>query len=112
MPFARETMRTPREPAASPATIHGRLLPSGEEVRSLSLPKKGLATTATAAPTPATSAKLLGAASRPTSELIFSARLTSNGARNSRHVLMYARAYNTMNRHPTGRTRVSTEPRD
>ena len=67
-------------------------MPSRDEVRSLSLPKNGLANIASRAPTPATSARLLGACSIPTRELIFSASVTSRGARNSRLVLMYASA--------------------
>ena len=69
-------------------TIHGRRMPQRDEVRSLSLPKNGLATIASRAPTPATSDRLFGAWSVPTSELTFSARVTSSGARNSRQVLM------------------------
>ncbi len=63
-------------------------MPSGEEVRSLILPKNGLANMARNAPTPATSDRLLGARSVPTSALTFSDRLTSSGARNSRIVPM------------------------
>ena len=70
-------------------------------VRSLSLPKNGLANIASRAPTPATSARLFGALSVPTSELTFNAKLTSRGARNSRTVPMYANAYSEMNPHST-----------
>ena len=87
---ASATTRTPREPPTRPMTIHGRRMPNRDEVRSLSLPKNGLATIDSRAPTPATSDRLLGACSIPTSELTFSARVTSRGARNSRQVLMYA----------------------
>ena len=65
-------------------TIQGRRMPSRDEVRSLILPKNGLANMASRAPIPATSARLFGAWSIPTSELTFKARVTSRGARNSR----------------------------
>ena len=52
------------------------------------MPQNGLASMATAAPTLATSARLFGAWSSPTSEFTFNAKLTSSGARNNRHVLM------------------------
>ncbi len=87
---ASATMRTPREPPSRPTTIHGRRMPSPEEVRSLNLPKNGLPNIASRAPTPATSDRLFGACSVPTSELTFNASVTSSGARNSRLVLMYA----------------------
>ena len=99
---ANATMRMPSEPPTRPMTIHGRRMPSRDDVRSLSLPKKGLPTMATTAPIPATSAKRPGASSSPTSELIFSASVTSRGAMNSSDVLMTANAYSAMNRHPTG----------
>ncbi len=77
---ASATMRTPAEPPARPMTIHGRRMPSRDEVRSLILPKNGLPTMASRAPVPATSARLSGARPIPTSELTFSARVTSRGA--------------------------------
>ena len=98
---AKATMRMPREPPTSPVTIHGRLIPSGDAVRSLNLPKNGLPTSATRAPIPATSAKLPGARSIPTSESTFNAKVTSKGAMNSREVLMYANAYSETKPHPT-----------
>ncbi len=98
---ASATIRMPREPPTSPMTIHGRRMPSREAVRSLILPKNGLPTMASRAPIPATSAKLLGARSIPTSEFTFNARVTSKGARNIRLVLMYANAYSEMKPHPT-----------
>lgn len=51
---------------------------------------------------PATSAKLVGASSIPTSDLTFNAKLTSRGARNTRPVLMYANVYSEMNAHRPG----------
>ena len=97
-------------------TIHGRRMPSGDEVRSLILPKNGLPNMATRAPIPATSARLFGACSIPTSELTFKARVTSSGARNTRLVPMNANAYSEMKPHPTrcaagssGTTAVSPE---
>ena len=75
--------------------------PARDEVRSLSLPKNGLPTIATRAPIPATSARLSGARSIPTSEFTFNASVTSSGARNSRQVLMYASVYSEMKPHPT-----------
>src|ERR1022692_684756 len=98
---ANATIKMPREPPASPVIIHGRRMPSGDAVRSLSLPKNGLATIASSAPVPATSARLPGARSIPTSELTFNAKVTSKGAMNSREVLMYASAYSEINPHPT-----------
>ncbi len=83
---ANATTRTPREPPTSPRTIHGRRMPSRDEVRSLIRPNSGLANIANRLPTPATSARLFGAWSIPTSELILSARETSRGARNTREV--------------------------
>ena len=71
-------------------TIHGRRLPHREEVRSLILPKNGFATIDNSPPTPATSDKLFGARSVPTSEFTLRARVTSRGARNSRLVLRNA----------------------
>ena len=85
---ASATVKTPREPPTRPMTIHGRRMPSCDEVRSLILPKKGLANMANREPTPATRARLLGALSVPTSELTFNAKVTSRGARNTRPVLM------------------------
>ena len=91
----------PREPPTSPVIIHGRRIPSGDAVRSLSLPKNGLATIASRAPVPATSARLPGARPIPTSESTFNAKVTSKGARNSRLVLIYASVYSEMKPHPT-----------
>ena len=85
---ATATTRTPSEPPINPMTIHGRRMPSRDEVRSLILPKNGFTNIASRAPVPATRARLFGARSIPTSELIFSDRLTSNGARNTRMVPM------------------------
>ena len=85
---ATATTRTPTVPTASPRIIQGRRMPSRDEVRSLILPKNGLANSASRAPIPVTSARLVGAWSIPTRELIFNARLTSKGARNSRTVPM------------------------
>jgi hypothetical protein len=76
-------------------------MPSRDEVRSLILPKNGLANMANRDPVPVTSARLFGACSIPTSELTFNARETSRGARNTRDVLMYADAYSAMKPHPT-----------
>ena len=80
--------------------IHGRRMPSRDAVRSLSLPKNGLPTIATKAPIPATSAKLPGARSIPTSESTFNAKVTSKGAMNNRLVLMYANAYSEIKPQP------------
>jgi hypothetical protein len=63
-------------------------MPSGDAVRSLILPKNGLANMARNAPVPATSDRLVGARSVPTSAFTFSDRLTSSGARNTRMVPM------------------------
>jgi hypothetical protein len=82
-------------------TIHGRRMPSRDEVRSLILPKNGLPNMATRAPIPATSAKLLGACLIPTSELTLSGKVTSNGVRKTRLVLMNANVYTDMKPHPT-----------
>jgi hypothetical protein len=71
---ANATVRMPREPPTRPITIQGRRMPSGDVVRSLSLPKNGFPTIANRAPTPVTTARLLGACSIPTSELTFNAR--------------------------------------
>jgi hypothetical protein len=90
---ASATRRMPREPPTRPISIQGRRIPSGEAVRSLSLPKNGFPTIANRPPIPVTNARLLGACSIPTSELTFNARVTSRGARNSRLVLMYANVY-------------------
>ena len=56
-------------------------MPRRDVVRSLSLPKNGLLTIASSEPIAVTRARLLGARSLPTSELIFNARVTSTGAR-------------------------------
>ena len=98
---ASATTRMPREPPTRPMTIQGRRMPSRDEVRSLILPKNGLPTMASRAPIPATSARLSGARSIPTSELTFNAKVTSRGAMNSREVLMYASVYSEMKPHPT-----------
>ena len=55
---ASATTRTPRHPPTRPMTIQGRRMPSGDVVRSLILPKNGLPTIASRAPTPVTSARL------------------------------------------------------
>ena len=91
-------------------TIQGRRMPNRDEVRSLILPKNGLANIDSRAPIPVTSARLFGARSIPTSELTFNARVTSNGARNSRQVPMYANVYSEMKPQPT-RCGPSTVPR-
>jgi hypothetical protein len=86
------------------------------EVRSLILPKNGLATMASKAPAPATSARLLGASSMPTSEFTFIDKETSRGARNSRMVPMYASAYMATNaqltRSTAGGRGTTGSPRD
>ncbi len=78
---ASATMRMPTEPPTRPVTIHGRRMPSRDEVRSLIRPKNGLPNMATRAPIPATSARLLGACLIPTSESSFKAKVTNTGAR-------------------------------
>ena len=98
---ASATVRMPRDPPTRPMTIQGRRMPSRDEVRSLILPKNGLPTMASRAPIPATSARLSGARSIPTSELTFKAKVTSRGAMNTRDVLMYASVYSEMKPHPT-----------
>src|SRR3989442_12552784 len=98
---ANATIRMPRVPPTRPMTIHGRRMPSRDEVRSLILPKNGLPTMATRAPIPATSARLFGACLIPTRELTLSGKVTSNGARKTRLVLMNANVYSDMNPHPT-----------
>ena len=85
---ATATTRMPRQPPASPAIIQGRRIPSGEDVRSLILPKSGLPTRDRRPPTPATSARLPGAWSTPTSDLTLRARVTSSGAISIRAMLM------------------------
>ena len=102
MSGAKATMKMPREPPTRPMTIHGRRMPNGDDVRSLILPKIGLPNMANSAPVPATSARLLGACWMPTSASTFNASVTSNGARNSRLVLMKASVYSAMKPHPTG----------
>src|ERR687884_2311309 len=82
--------RIPDEPASRPITIHGRRLPQRQEVRSLILPKNGLATIDNSPPTPATSDKLFGARCVRTSEFTLRASVTSRGARNRRLVLKNA----------------------
>jgi hypothetical protein len=98
---ASATTRMPRDPPARPITIQGRRIPHRDEVRSLILPKNGLPTIATRAPTPATTARFAGASSIPTSELTFNAKVTSTGARNTRQVPMYAAVYRAMKPRPT-----------
>src|SRR3989442_2051196 len=98
---ANATIRMPRVPPTRPMTIHGRRMPSRDEVRSLILPKNGLPTMATRAPIPATSARLFGACLIPTRELTLSGKVTSNGARKTRLTLMNANVYRDMNPHPT-----------
>src|SRR3954451_5538242 len=98
---ASATMRIPRHPPARPVTIHGRRMPSRDEVRSLSLPKNGFPRMDTMEPVQATSARLFGACSIPTSELTFKARETRRGARNIRDVPMDANAYREMKPRPT-----------
>src|SRR5438132_3791135 len=98
---ANAIIRMPTVPPSRPMTIHGRRMPSRDQVRSLILPKKGLPNIATRAPSPATSARLLGACLIPTSELTLSGKVTSNGARKTRLVLMNANVYRDMNPHPT-----------
>ena len=107
---ANATTRIPADPPSSPITIQGRRMPSVEVVRSLSLPKNGLANMARNAPIPATSERLLGARSVPTSALTFNDRLTSRGARNSRMVPMYASAYSATKPQRTGRWRAIVGP--
>ena len=84
---ASATTRMPRDPPTRPMSIQGRRIPHRDDVRSLSRPKNGLPNIETRAPTPVTRARLLGAWSIPTSALTLRARVTSAGARNSRHVL-------------------------
>src|SRR5438132_14403714 len=91
----------PSEPPTRPITIHGRRMPSRDDVRSLILPKNGLPSTDTRAPIPATSARLFGASLIPTSALTFNGKVTSRGGRKSRLVLMNANVYREMKPHPT-----------
>src|SRR3712207_3625383 len=76
-------------------------MPRRDEVRSLSLPKNGLATMATRPPTPVTIARPSGARSAPTSESTFRARVTRRGATSTRHVPVNAAAYSQTKRRPT-----------
>ena len=76
-------------------------MPSGDEVRSLIRPKNGFPTIASRAPVPVTSARLFGACSIPTSELIFRAKVTRRGAMSTRQVPKYADVYRVMKPHPT-----------
>ena len=101
---ATATTSIPTEPPTRPATIQGRRMPNRDDVRSLSVPKNGLANRASRAPVPATSARLVGACLIPTSELTFNDRLTSRGARKSRIAPMYAAAYDAMKPQPTRST--------
>jgi hypothetical protein len=98
---ANATTTIPSEPPTKPITIQGRRMPRCEDVRSLILPKNGLATIAKKEPTPVTSPKLFGARSMPTSELIIKAKVTSTGARNIRVVPIYASVYSEMKPQPT-----------
>jgi hypothetical protein len=63
-------------------------MPRGEVVRSLSLPKTGLATIASSEPTPVTSARPPAARPAPTTGFTFSASVTSSGATSIRDVPM------------------------
>jgi len=83
---ARATVKIPRLPPAKPAIIQGLRMPHRDDVRSLSLPKNGLATIDSSEPTLVTSASRLGAASIPTRSFTFNASETSSGARNSSEV--------------------------
>src|SRR4051794_38029482 len=87
---ANATTRIPTEPPSRPMTIHGRRIPHEEAVRSLILPKKGFPAIVNRAPVPATSDRLFGARSVPTSEFTLRANVTRRGARNSRLVLRNA----------------------
>src|SRR5579883_251571 len=98
---ASAAVRMPSEPPTTPTTIHGRRIPSDSDVRSLILPKKGLATMDSSAPIEATSARLVGAWVIPTRALTFRASVTRMGARNSKLVAVKARAYSTSHVHPT-----------
>jgi hypothetical protein len=98
---ASATTRIPDVPPSRPITIQGRRMPSRDGVRSLSLPKSGLANRASSAPTPATIERLPGARSIPTSELTFNERLTRSGARKSRITPMYASTYRATKTGPT-----------
>ena len=98
---ASATVRMPRLPVARPTAIQGLRMPHREEVRSLSLPKNGLATIASREPTLVTSASRPGAASMPTRSLTFNARETNRGARNSREVPVYASMYRSTKLRPT-----------
>ena len=89
------------DPPTSPMTIQGRRMPNRDEVRSLSLPASGLANIASREPTPATTAKLLGARSIPTSDSTFRANVTSKGAISSRMLHMNAAVYRAMKPQPT-----------
>ena len=80
---ATATVRMPRQPPARPTSIQGLRMPHREVVRSLSLPKNGLATIASREPMLVTSASRPGAWSMPTSALTLRARETSSGARSS-----------------------------
>jgi hypothetical protein len=84
---ASATTRIPKQRPSRPRTIHGRRIPQGEAVRSLILPKNGFPTIVNRAPVPATSDKLLGARSVPTSAFTLRAKVSRRGARNNRLVL-------------------------
>ena len=64
------------QPADHPRSPHA----DAEAVRSLSRPNTGAANRASSPPTPVTRARPCGACSAPTSDRIFSARVTSRGA--------------------------------
>jgi hypothetical protein len=73
------TTNRPAAPPIRPMTIQGRRIPYREVVRSLILPKNGLPTRASSAPTPSTSDRLAGACALPTNELTLRASVTSTG---------------------------------
>ncbi len=107
---ASATIRIPTKPPAHPIAIQGRRIPSHDEVRSLNVPKNRLPNMATTAPLPAIRARLLNARSSPTSEFTFNARVTRAGARNSKHVLMYADVKSAMNGHPSDASEWTVAP--
>ena len=72
------------QPADHPRAPHA----EAGGVRSLSLPNTGAANRASSPPTPVTRARLCGACSAPTSDLIFRARVTSSGAMSISATLM------------------------
>ena len=98
---ASATTSTPAEPPSTPTTSQGRRRPNRDVVRSLSRPNTGLPTMATRAPVPATSDRLAGARSLPTSATTLSANVTSSGEMSSRMADTYAAAYQAMKPQPT-----------